>query len=323
MADKTYEMVPVRDGLGSGLVELCKEDERVLVLDGDLDVATTTLLVRKEMPERFIEVGIAEANMIGMAAGLSTTGYIPFAVSFAVFMSKRATDQISISVAYPKLNVKIVGTYGGVLAGKTGATHQSHQDLAIMRSMPNMVVIVPADVVEMKSVLKAVIQYQGPVYIRVGRDPAPVLFNEDYKFVMGKAPIIRDGEDVTIIGTGFMVGQALKAAEMLSVKGIEARVVNMSTIKPIDKEAVIKAAEDTGAIVTAENHNIIGGLGSAVAEVLVENNPVPMKRIGLLDVFGETGSSEDMLVKFKLMPSDICEAVEAIIRKKNLGYPLD
>ncbi|MBU5292852.1 transketolase family protein [Anaerosalibacter bizertensis] len=309
------KMMATRDAYGEALKELGKVNEDIVVLDADLSGSTKTAVFKNEYPERFFNVGIAEQSLMGTAAGLATAGKIPFASTFAMFATGRAFEIIRNSICYPKLNVKIAATHAGLTVGEDGATHQSVEDLSLMRSVPNMTVLCPADAVEAKkSVIKAS-QYEGPVYIRLGRSKVPVIFNEDYDFEIGKGVEIKAGKDITIIATGVMVSKALEASEVLEKEGISARVINMSTIKPIDEDIIIKAAKETKKIVTVEEHNIIGGLGSAVAEVVVENNPVPMKRVGVEDTFGESGVADDVLEKYGLTVENIVNNVRELVSK--------
>lgn len=294
-----------REALGNTLTKLAKENSNILVLDADLSSSIKTDGFKESLPKQFLEMGIAEQNMIGVAAGLSTLGFIPFASSFAVFASRRVYDQIVASVAYPKLNVKIIGAYVGLFVGMNGATHQALEDVAIMRAIPNMVVVEPVDGLETEEIVKFAVNYNGPIYLRIGRDTMSSIVSSDYKFQLGKSVIIKDGSDITIISCGAIFDEVLSAALLLEKEGIRARIINMSSIKPIDEEAIIKAAHETGKIVTIENHNIIGGLGSAVAEVLSEKYPVKLKRIGIRDVFGKSGTNEEMKKKFKLDASGI------------------
>lgn len=310
------KMVAPRDAFGKALVELGKVNKNVVVLDGDLADTTRTGMFAEKYPERFFQVGIAEQNMMSMAAGLATMGKIPFAATLGALASKRACDQVSISIAYPRLNVKVVGVYVGLFTGKTGATHQSIQDIAIMRSMPNMMVVSPGDGMETEKAVRAVSEYVGPIYLRIERDEMPLIYSQNRPFVLGKGVLLKKGEDLTIISTGVMVTKSIQAAVFLEKENIKARVINIHTIKPIDKRIVIEAARETGAFVTAENHNIIGGLGSAIAEVLVEEIPIPMKRVGIIDRFGESGSNEDLLEMFKMRVFDIIEAAKIVLKKK-------
>lgn len=311
MADK----IATRAAYGKALAEFGK-DYDIVVMDADLSKSTNTAMFKKEFPERFINTGIAEGNMISTAAGIASTGKTVFASSFAMFASGRAFEQIRNSVAYPKLNVKIAATHAGVTVGEDGATHQCLEDIGLMRTIPGMVILNPADAVETRLAIKATIEYKGPVYIRLGRLPVPVIFDDSYKFEIGKGVCISDGSDVTIIATGIMVDEATAAKNILESEGISARIVNMPTIKPIDKDIIIKAAKETGALVTAEEHNINGGLGSAVAEVLVENCPVPMERIGTKDVFGCSGKPAQLMEKYELTANDIALAAKRAIGRK-------
>ncbi|MFA5524413.1 MAG: transketolase family protein [Tissierellales bacterium] len=311
------KMMATRDAYGEALKELGGINKDIVVLDADLSGSTKTAVFYKEFPERFINVGIAEQNLIATAAGLATTGKIPFASSFAMFATGRAFEIIRNSVAYPKLNVKIAATHAGLTVGEDGASHQALEDISIMRTIPNMVVLNPADGVETKAAIKKAAEYKGPVYIRLGRSKVPVIFDEgSYEFEIGKGIKIRDGSDVTIIATGIMVSLALDAAEILKKEGLEARVLNIHTIKPIDVDIIIEAARETKAIVTAEEHNIIGGLGSAVAEVLVEKYPTVMERVGVKDTFGESGSGDELLKKYGLTAEKIVEAAKRAIGRR-------
>lgn len=306
-----------REAYGEILKELGEKHKDIVVLDADLSKSTKTAVFKKAFPERFFNVGIAEQNLMGIGAGLAASGKIPFVSTFAMFAAGRAFEQIRNSICYPKLNVKIAATHAGLTVGEDGASHQSIEDISLMRSIPNMTVIVPADAEETRKAVAFAATYDGPVYIRLGRMSVPDLFAADYNYELGKAVQLVDGKDVTIIATGIMVATAKQAAEELAAAGISARVLNIHTIKPIDKEAIIKAASDTGAIVTCEEHSIIGGLGSAVAEVVVENNPVPMERVGVMDTFGESGTPSSLLVKYHLTAEDIVAAAKkAVSRKK-------
>lgn len=308
--------IATRQAYGEALAEFGEKYDLV-VLDADLSKSTKTSIFKDKYPERFFSTGIAEGNMMSTAAGLATCNKIVFASSFAMFVAGRAFEQIRNSIAYPKLNVKIGATHAGLSVGEDGATHQCLEDLGVMRTIPNMVVISPSDAVEAKKAVEASIQYYGPVYLRFGRLPVPVIFNEDYQFEIGKGVQIKDGEDVTIIGNGMLVGEAIKASEQLADEGIRARVINMHTIKPIDEDIIIKAAKETQAIVTAEEHNIIGGLGSAVAEVLVEKYPVIMKRVGVKDKFGKSGKPDELLKEFGLTSDEIIKKVKEVIQLKS------
>jgi len=313
---KTTEKIATRDAYGKALVQLGGENKDIVVLDADLSKSTKTADFAKVFPERFFNMGIAEQNLIGFSAGLAAAGKIPFASTFAVFATGRAFEQIRNSVAYPKLNVKIAATHAGISVGEDGASHQAVEDLALMRSLPNMTVLAPADAQETYQVIKAAAAYQGPVYIRMGRLAVPVLFDENYRFTIGKANKIREGKDITIVANGLMVAEALNAAEELSRQGIEAVVVNCASIKPLDQEMIVTMAKQTGAVVTAEEHSIIGGLGSAVAEVLSENYPVPLTRVGIKDTFGESGRPEELLVKYGLTSGEIIKAAKRVLSQK-------
>ncbi|QXM05323.1 transketolase family protein [Crassaminicella indica] len=308
--------IATREAYGKALVELGKVNEKVVVLDADLSKSTKTAAFQKEFPNRFFNMGIAEQNLMGTAAGFATSEKIPFVSTFAMFASGRAFEIIRNSIGYPKLNVKVCATHAGITVGEDGASHQALEDLACMRAIPNMVVLNPADAVSAKKAVFAMAEYNGPVYARFGRAAVPVIYDEDMNFEIGKGIEVKEGKDAAIIATGIMVAEAIKAREILSKKGIEVRVIDMHTIKPIDEEILIKAAKETGAIVTAEEHNIIGGLGSAVAEVLVENYPIPMKRVGTLDTFGESGKPAELMKKYALTAEDIAKVVEEVINKK-------
>ena len=293
--------IATRDSYGNALVEIGKEHSNLVVLDAYLAAATKTGVFKKEFPERHIDCGIAEANMMGIAAGMSTCGYVPFVSTFAMFAAGRAFEQVRNAIGYPHLNVKIGATHAGISVGEDGASHQCNEDLALMRTIPGMVVINPSDDVEAKAAVKAAFDYYGPVYIRFGRLAAPVINeNDNYKFELGKGVTLKDGNDLTIIATGLEVAYAIEAAEMLEEKGISTRVINIHTIKPIDRDLIIKAAKETGKIITVEEHSVIGGLGSAVAEVLTEECPTKQLRIGMNDVFGESGPALELIKKYGL-----------------------
>jgi len=306
-------MASPREGYGEALVELGKINEKVVVLDADVGTSTKSIYFKGAFPDRFIQCGIAEQNMMCIAAGLATTGFIPYPCTFSVFSSKRAADQVTISIAYPKLNVKISGGYGGLPTGKAGATHQAFEDMAIIRAIPNMTLVVPADAVETKKAVFAVAEWEGPVYLRTIRCPVPVIFDDDHKFEIGKSVLMREGNDVTIISCGIMTAKAMGASDLLAKEGIKARVINMHTVKPLDNKAVKKAAEETGAIVTAEDHNIIGGLGGAVAEFLGENIPTYMLRIGVNDRFGESGDNETIYSNWGMNTENIAERTKQFL----------
>ena len=306
--------IATRESYGNALAEVGKEHEDVIVLDADLAAATKTGVFKKAFPERHIDCGIAECNMISVAAGIATTGKVPFASSFAMFAAGRAFEQVRNSIGYPKLNVKIGATHAGISVGEDGATHQCNEDIALMRTIPGMVVINPADDVEAKAAVKAAYEHVGPVYLRFGRLAVPVINdNEDYKFESGKAVTLREGTDVTIIATGLPVSEALDAAEKLAADGISAEVINIHTIKPLDEEAVIKAAAKTGKIVTVEEHSIIGGLGSAVCDVVAQKAPAKVLKIGINDVYGESGPAKELVKKYGLDADSIYEKVKAFV----------
>ena len=303
------EKKSTRQAYGEALAKLGKEKENVVVLEADLSKSTMTAYFKKEFTERHINVGIAEADLIGTAAGFATTGKIPFASTFALFAAGRAYDQIRNSVAYPKLNVKICPTHAGVSLGEDGGSHQSVEDLALMRAIPGMVVLSPADAVETEKMIFAAAEYEGPVYVRLGRLNIPVLFDDNYKFEIGKAVTLTEGNDVAILATGLMVYEATEAAKQLAEQGIKARVVNVSTIKPLDEETVLKAAKECKFIVTSEEHSVIGGLGSAVSEFLSENHPTKVIKHVIQDVFGQSADGDTMLNNYKLRAKDIVEVV--------------
>ena len=303
------EKKSTRVAYGEALVKLGKVNKDVVVLEADLSKSTMTAYFKKEFPERHINVGIAEADMIGTAAGIATTGKIPFASTFAHFAAGRAFDQVRNSVAYPQLNVKICPTHAGVSLGEDGGSHQSVEDMALMRAIPGMVVLSPADAVETEKMVFAAAEYKGPVYVRLGRLNIPVLFDENYKFEIGKATTLKEGNDVAILTTGLMVSEALEAAKLLEEKGVKARVVNVSTIKPLDTETVLKAAKECKFIVTSEEHSVIGGLGSAVSEYLSEVHPAKVVKHGIQDVFGQSADGETMLTNYGLRAKDIAETV--------------
>jgi transketolase len=309
------EKIATRVAYGTALAEI-GSDENIVVLDADLSKSTRTDLFQKKYPERHINMGIAESNMMAVAAGIASCGKTVFASTFAIFASGRAFDQVRNSICYPNLNVKIGATHAGLTVGEDGASHQAIEDLALMRSIPNMTVISPADAVSTKALVKAAAKMDGPVYLRLGRLDVPVIYPEDAQFEIGKGVMVRDGSDVTIIATGIMLDQALTASEVLKEQGISARVVDIHTIKPIDTEIIIKAAKETGAIVSCEEHNVMGGMGSAVAEVVVRHCPVPMAMIGVDDEFGKSGKPAELLKKYNLTPERIVEETKALVSKK-------
>ena len=303
--------IATRASYGSDHIQLGKKHKELIHLDADLAAATQTGMFKKEFPERHIDCGIAECNMVGIAAGLAATGKVPFASTFAMFAAGRAYEQIRNSVGYPHLNVKIGATHGGISVGEDGATHQCCEDFALMRVVPGMVVMSPADDIEAKAMVKAAYEYEGPVYMRFGRLAVPVINdNPDYKFEMGKGIVLREGKDVTIVANGLCVAASLEAAEKLAADGIEAKVINIHTIKPLDEDLIVAAAKETGKVVTVEEHSVIGGLGSAVCDALAEKCPVPVKKIGVQDVFGESGPAVALLAKYKLDGEGVYEQVK-------------
>lgn len=314
MAD--IKKIATRESYGNALASLAAEKEDFIVLDADLAAATKTGTFKKSFPERFYDCGIAEQNMVSIAAGVAATGKKVFCSSFAMFAAGRAFEQVRNSIAYPHLPVIIAATHAGITVGEDGATHQCNEDIALMNVVPGMTVISPADDTEAKKAVYAAYEHDGPVYIRFGRLATPVIFDEDYKFEIGKGIKLTDGNDVAIIATGIMVNEALVAAEALKEEGINARVINIATIKPIDKEIVIAAAKETGAVVTAEEHSVIGGLGSVVSDVLAEECPVPVIKVGVQDTFGVSGPAGDLMVKYGLKSNNIVDACKKAIAKK-------
>ena len=307
--------IATRDSYGNALAELGTEHDNVVVLDADLAAATKTGVFKKAHPDRFIDCGIAESNMIGVAAGLATTGKVPFASSFAMFAAGRAFEQVRNSVGYPHLNVKIGATHAGISVGEDGATHQCNEDIALMRTIPGMVVINPADDVEARAAVRAAYEHQGPVYLRFGRLAVPVINDRpDYKFELGKGVVLREGKDLTIIATGLPVSNCLEAAEKLAADGIDAKVINIHTIKPLDEELVVAAAKETGKVVTVEEHSVIGGLVSAVCDVLSEKAPTQVMKIGVNDTFGESGPALELLKKYGLDTDSIYEKIKAFAK---------
>ena len=303
--------IATRESYGNALVELGAEHDNLIVLDADLAAATKTGVFKKAYPDRHIDCGIAECNMMGIAAGLSTTGIVPFASTFAMFAAGRAFEQVRNSIGYPHLNVKIGATHAGISVGEDGATHQCNEDIDLMRTIPGMVILNPADDVEAKACVKAAYEYNGPVYLRFGRLAVPVINDRpDYKFELGKGVVLREGKDVTIVATGLCVSSALEAAEKLAADGIDAKIINIHTIKPLDEELIVAAAKETGKVVTVEEHSVIGGLGSAVCDALAEKCPVPVKKIGVQDVFGESGPAAALLAKYKLDGEGVYEQVK-------------
>ncbi|MBW2979962.1 transketolase family protein [Candidatus Woesearchaeota archaeon] len=309
------EKKATRDGYGIGLVEAGKNKD-VVALDADLAESTRSIKFAEKYPERFFEMGISEQDMIGTAGGLAASGKIPFASSFACFVTGRSFGQVRLMAAISDLNVRVVGSHAGILTGEDGATHQALEDISLMRTLANMAVIQPADAVEAEKAVLALVKHKGPAYLRLGRGKVQVIHDKNYKFEIGKGDLLKQGKDVTIIATGALVHEALKANEELEKQKISARVINIHTIKPLDKDIIIKAAKETGCIVTAEDHNIIGGLGSAVSEVLAENIPAPLERVGVKDKFGESGKPAELYEKYGLTSNDIIKAVKKVIGRK-------
>ena len=313
MAD--VKKIATRESYGNALVELGKENPNVVVLDADLAAATKTGVFKKEFPERFIDCGIAECNMVGIGAGLAAAGMVPFVSSFAMFAAGRAFEQVRNSVGYPHLNVKIGATHGGISVGEDGATHQCCEDIAVMRTIPGVTVIVPSDDVEAKAAVKAAAEMEGPVYMRFGRLAVPVINDTaDYKFEIGKGTVLKEGTDVAIIANGLCVAEALEAAKKLEADGINAKVINMATVKPLDEELVLAAAKETGKVVTVEEHSVIGGLGSAVCDVLSEKLPTPVLKIGVNDVFGHSGPAVELIKEFGLDGDSIAQKVKDFVK---------
>ncbi len=314
MAEQTVKKIATREGYGEALKELGAEYPQMVVLDADLAASTKTAVFGKAFPERHIDCGIAEANMMGVAAGLSLTGLIPFVSSFAMFAAGRAFEQVRNSIGYPHLNVKIGATHAGVTVGEDGASHQCNEDIALMRAIPGMVVMCPSDYVEAKACVRAAIEYEGPVYMRFGRAAVPVINDRpDYHFEIGKGTIVREGTDVTIVATGICVDSALGAAELLAKEGISAEVVNICTIKPLDEELIEASAKKTGKVVTVEEHSVIGGLGSAVCDCLCAKLPTPVKKLGMQDVFGTSGPAAELVKKFGLDAEGVCKSVKEFL----------
>ncbi|MCI9444763.1 MAG: transketolase family protein [Oscillospiraceae bacterium] len=313
MAD--VKKIATRDSYGSALKELGATAENLVVLDADLAGATKTATFQKAYPERHFDCGIAEANMTGVAAGLATMGLVPFASTFAMFAAGRAFEQVRNTIGYPHLNVKIGATHGGISVGEDGASHQCCEDFALMRSIPGMTVMCPADDVEARQMVKAAYEMEGPVYMRFGRAATPVFHSEDFKFEIGKGEVLRDGTDAAIIANGIMVPEAIEAGNMLAEAGIQVRVINMATIKPLDEELVLKAARECGKLVTVEEHSVIGGLGEAVCALVSEKSPVPVKRVGVNDEFGHSGPAAALLAQFGLCADNIVKQTKALLGK--------
>lgn len=314
MAD--VKKVATRESYGATLVELGAEHPEIVVLDADLAAATKTAMFKKAYPDRHIDCGIAEADMIGIAAGLSTTGFVPFASSFAMFAAGRAFEQVRNSVGYPHLNVKIGATHAGITVGEDGATHQCNEDIALMRTIPGMVVMNPSDDIEARACVRAAYEYEGPVYMRFGRFAVPVINDRpDYHFEIGKGNVLKEGTDLTIIATGLCVNSALEAAEMLKADGVDAEVINICTIKPLDEELIVKSAKKTGKVVTVEEHSVIGGLGSAVCDALCKAAPTPVCKLGVQDVYGESASAQVLLEKYKLDGKGVYQSIKEYLGK--------
>lgn len=314
MAD--VKKVATRESYGATLVELGAEHPEIVVLDADLAAATKTAMFKKAYPDRHIDCGIAEADMIGIAAGLSTVGFVPFASSFAMFAAGRAYEQVRNSIGYPHLNVKIGATHAGITVGEDGATHQCNEDIALMRTIPGMVVMNPSDDIEARACVRAAYEYEGPVYMRFGRFAVPVINDRpDYHFEIGKGNVLKEGTDLTIVATGLCVNSALEAAEMLKADGVDAEVINICTIKPLDEELIVKSAKKTGKVITVEEHSVIGGLGSAVCDALCKAAPVPVCKLGVQDVYGESGSAQVLLEKYKLDAKGVYASIKEYLGK--------
>jgi len=298
---------------GETVAELGETDPRIVVLDGDLGSSTGADIFEKAHPDRYFQMGIAEQNMLGVAAGMATIGFIPFVSTFACFAVARALDSIRVLIAQPRLNVKITGGYAGLLAGMTGKTHLMFDDVAVMRAMANMVTVAPADEVEARQAIRAIVAYDGPVYLRLTRSDSPILFDDSYRFVLGRSTVVRQGDDVTVFSTGVHTTRVFEAAQLLADDGIEVHLVHVPTIKPLDEEGIVTAAQKTGFVITAEEHSIIGGLGSAVAETLSDRYPVPVKRLGLADTFGESGPDDALLDKYGISVEKTTAAIKALV----------
>jgi transketolase len=306
----------LRVAFGETVAELARHDPRIVVLDGDLGSSTRADIFEAEHPDRFFQMGIAEQNLLGAAAGMATVGFIPFVSTFACFAVARALDSIRVLIAQPKLNVKITGGYSGLLAGMTGKTHLMFDDIAVMRAMTNMVTIAPADEVETRQAIKAAVDYQGPVYLRITRQDSPILFDESYRFQIGRSTVVRKGSDVTVFSTGVQTTRAYEAAEILAGEGIDVHLVHVPTLKPLDEEGIVQAAQATGFVITTEEGSIIGGLGGAVAELLSDRHPVPVKRLGLADKFGESGPDQALLEKYGISVTKTAESIRALVKAR-------
>ncbi len=316
MENRMSDLIPMRDGYGRALLELCETNDKVVVMDADVANSTRTVWVKDRFPEKFIDMGISEQDMVGTAAGIALGGMVPFISTYGVFLAGRAWDQIRTTVCYNNLNVKLAGAHAGISVGPDGATHQALEDVALMRVLPNMTVVVPCDAEETRKATLAIAKEEGPCYIRFGREGVPVVTDVNTEFVLGKANICREGTDVTIIANGAMVYEALSAEESLQLLGVSARVLDMHTIKPLDTDALISAARETGCIVTAEEHQVAGGLGSAVAEYLTQTYPVPIEMVGIEDSFGESGQPQELMTKYGLNADTIIKKVIEVLRRK-------
>ena len=312
-------MISQREAFGDALVELGAVNDRVVVIDADLASSTKVDKFGAAYPERFFQVGVAEQNMMGIAAGLATMGFVPFTSTFACFATTRVADQIRASIAQPHLPVIAMGAYSGLIVGKVGKTHQAIEDIALMRAMPGMTVLAPGDGVETRGAVLAAAELGGPVYLRLTRDPCPTVFEDSYRFEIGRAAVVREGGDVSIVTTGQIVSRAVEAAEALAAEGVQAHILHVPTVKPLDQEAVVAAAERTGLVVTAEEHSVIGGLGGAVAETLGEHRPTPMRRVGIADVYGESAPNDDLLEKYGLTSGHIAKAARALLATRRAG----
>jgi transketolase len=306
----------LRQVLGETLAEMGDDDPRVVVVDGDVGSSSGTAMFEEAHPERYLQAGIGEQNLVGMAAGLATVGFIPFASTFSCFAVSRALDSVRVLIAQPGLNVNLIGGYAGLFTGGTGKTHQMFDDLAIMRSLPNMTVIAPADGQELRQVIRAIAASQGPAYVQVTRDPSQVLFNDDYRFQVGRAVKLREGPDATLVSTGVQTTRVHDAAELLAMRGIDVSVLHVPTIKPLDEEALVQAAQATGYLITVEEQSVLGGLGGAVAEAVSDRYPVPVKRLGIFDCFGESGPNGALLEKYRLSAERVAEDVEALLQQR-------